>query len=165
MAMKVTLECPAFLTGIQGDSEAPKSVTGCNARSSFWLSDPKRGFDVGCVDLYGLPVQCDCIETHIIEQALHDRCQTPGTDIFGALVHIIGDLGQAGNAVGREIQGDRLGGQQGLVLFDQRGARLHQDGLEILHRERLQLNRIGKRPCSSGNQVAGLAQVKCARRQ
>ena len=66
--------------------------------------------------------------------------QAAGADVFGALVHLPGDLGQALDAGGVEFEFDPLGGQQGLVLFGQGGIRFGQDALEFLHPEGIQFD-------------------------
>ena len=70
---------------------------------------------------------------------------------------------QSCDALGREFQRHTLGRQQRLVLLDQRGVRLRKDGLEILHRKRLQFHADRKAPLQLGDQVAGLGQVERAR--
>ncbi|MNV91897.1 hypothetical protein D3C71_1864400 [compost metagenome] len=71
---------------------------------------------------------------------------------------------QARDAFGHKLQRHAFGGQQGLVLLDQRGVGLREDGLKVLHRQRLQLHTDRETPLQLRNQVAGLGQVESAGR-
>ena len=115
------------------------------------------------VDHHRLVFQPRSAEADLFEQALEHRRQPPGTDVLGAFVDVVGDGGQPGDAVGPEIQGDVLGRQQRLVLLDQRGVGLRQDGFEIRNRQRLQLDPDGEASLQLRNQVARAAEMECAR--
>src|SRR5215475_1499486 len=53
---------------------------------------------------------------HGLEQPFDHGLQAPRADVLGALVDVEGDLGDAPNAVGREIHLYALGSQERLVL-------------------------------------------------
>ena len=88
--------------------------------------------------------------------------QAAGADVFGLLVHLIGNLGHAPDAVIGKLDNDPFGLQQGLVLLGQAGIGLGQDALEIGHRQGIQFDTDGEAPLQFGNQVGRLGQVEGA---
>ena len=67
---------------------------------------------------------------------------------------------QARDAFGQKFERHPLGRQQRLVLPDQRGVGLREDGFKVLHRQGFQLHPDRKAPLQLGDQVAGLGQVE-----
>jgi hypothetical protein len=65
-------------------------------------------------------------------------------------------------ASGVKVQGHAFGRQQGLILLDQAGRGLGQDGFEVAHRQGGQLHADREAPLQFRDQVAGLAQVERA---
>jgi hypothetical protein len=88
--------------------------------------------------------------------------EPPSADVLGPLVHLPGDARDAADGVGRELEGHALGGEQQRVLLDQARVRLREDGLEILDRERSELDADREPTLELGNEVARLGQMERA---
>ena len=58
--------------------------------------------------------------------------QTTRADVLGALIHFPCGFGDAADAVLAEAHMQALGGEQGLVLLGQRGARFGEDALKVV---------------------------------
>ena len=81
-------------------------------RSSSCGQAAQVGIDVGRVDGQRRPGLLAGVERHRLEQPLHDRVQPARADVLGALVDLVGDLGDAPHAAGVELERDVLGAQQ-----------------------------------------------------
>ena len=99
-------------------------------------------------------------ERHFFKQALKQRVQTTGTDVFGFLVNLPGDLSDAFDAAWLELDGQAFGFQQRTVLLGERRVRLAEDAFEVFRRQRLELNTNRQTTLQLGHQVARLAQVE-----
>ena len=97
------------------------------------------------------------MEGYVFQQFFQHGVQAAGADVFGFLVHLESDFGQAGDAVGGEIELYAVGGQQGLVLLGEAGIGAGEDGLEVFHGEAVQFHADGEAALQLGNQVAGFA--------
>ena len=74
-----------------------------------------------------------------------------------------GDLGEAADGLGRNSRRHALGAEQGLVLLHLARVRGHEDALEVVDRERVELDPDGKPALQLGDQVGGLREVERAR--
>ena len=101
-------------------------------------------------------------EAHLLQQLLHHRLQPAGADVLDPAVDLVGELGDLGDRVVGEVQGDALGAHQRGVLLDQAGLGLDQDAGEVVAAERLQLDPDRQAALQLGQQVRGLAQVEGA---
>ena len=81
--------------------------------------------DVVGVDLDHLAVmdagQVAGAERHLFEQALEQGVQATGTDVFGFLVDLPGDLRDALDAARLELDAQAFGFQQRAILLGERG--------------------------------------------
>ena len=103
-------------------------------------------------------------EADVLEQFLHHRLQPSRADILERFVDLGGDPASAAMPSSAKVDGNPFGAEQRLILLGQAGAGGRQDADEILLRQRLQFDRIGRRPWSSGSRSAGLAMWKRPRR-
>ncbi len=95
-------------------------------------------------------------ERHFFEQALEQGVQAAGTDVFGLLVDLVGNLGQALDAVGEEldVQPSVFSNAWYCSVSDACGScriRSKSSGVSAFSS-----TRIGRRPCSSGTRSLGL---------
>src|SRR5207247_8976881 len=98
-----------------------------------------------------------------LQQALHHRMQTRGADVFGALVYLERDFGDALDAVGGELERDAFGLQQRGVLGREAGFGVGEDADEVLGRERIEFDADGQAALQLGDQIRGPSQVERAR--
>ncbi len=71
------------------------------------------------------------IEAQLFDDTLKNRMQPPSADILSRPIHLIGDFRHRFNRILGEFDGNTLRAKKGLVLADQRRARLAQDAGEI----------------------------------
>src|SRR6185503_19085385 len=90
--------------------------------------------------------------------------QAPGADVLGLLVDRPGDLRETPDAVGLEADLDILGGEQRLVLTREAGVGCSENSLEILDRQRIELDPDRKAPLELRYQVRRLGKVERAAR-
>ena len=90
--------------------------------------------------------------------------QPAGADVLHRAVHLVGDVRQGRDAVGRELQSHPLRGQQFGVLLGQGVLRLGQDAQEVLALQVGQLDPDREAALQLGDQVARLGEVERARR-
>ena len=69
--------------------------------------------------------------------------QAARADVLGALVDRPGDLGDAADAVRRELDGDAFRGEERDVLRAERGIGLGKYAFEVADRQRVELNSLG----------------------
>ncbi len=82
-------------------------------KSSSLTMSARRSLHIGGVNLDALLPPLGSVEGEVLEQPLHDRVQTPGADVLGALVDRGGGPGDLVHGVLGEDQLDPLGGEQG----------------------------------------------------
>ena len=85
-------------------------------------------------------------------------------DVLGLFVHVAGELRDAADGVGTELEHDALRREQRLILLDERVLRLGEDALEVLLAQALELDADRETPLELGDEVGGLRHVKRARR-
>src|SRR5262249_2108819 len=69
----------------------------------------EHAVDVSGVDAQALVLQLGRVERHLVEQLFHDGVEPARADVLGAIVDEGGDVGDALDGVGRELQLDVLG--------------------------------------------------------
>ena len=98
------------------------------------------------------------VEAEVLDDAFEDRVQPAGADVLGRAVDLDrrrSAMASMASAVNSSV--DALGGQQGLVLADQRGAGLAEDPGEVVAGQVLQLDADREPALELGHQVRRLA--------
>ena len=101
--MKVMLETPARPT------VRPNGLQDVTGKILVLAEFAQTGIDIGRINDNGLPRQRGRVKADFIQQTLHHRCQTARADVFRTLIDLEGDLRQARDALGTEIQRDLFG--------------------------------------------------------
>src|SRR5690606_38673523 len=96
----------------------------------------------------------------VLEQRDQDRLQAPRADVLEALVDLRGNASDLLDRRIRELQADALGGDQGLVLPQQRVLRLPEYTGEILLAQGIQVDADAETPLQLGDEVARLRDVE-----
>src|SRR5688572_21064703 len=118
--------------------------------------------DVSRIDRHGLALAVFGLEAQVLEQLLHHRLQPAGADVLDALVDLRGDLGDLADRVGGDLERDLLGADQRLVLLDEVGAGVAEDGDEVLLGQRLELDADRQAALELGEHVGRLRDVERA---
>ena len=84
------------------------------------------------------------VERDVFEQLFQHRMQAARADVFGFLVHLISDFGQAGDAVVGELQVYAIGIQQCLVLAGEVGVGAGEDGFKVVYAQVVQFHADGE---------------------
>src|SRR5205085_8747949 len=87
--------------------------------------------DVPLIDHDDLLNQVGTLEGNLVEQFFHHGMQPPCSDVFGAVVDLGGEVGDAIDGAGSERQLDPFSLHQRHVLFDERAARLGENPDEL----------------------------------
>ena len=91
--------------------------------------------DVGFVDDDALVLELRRVERDVFEELFEERMEAAGADVFGLLVDVAGELGDAADGAVFEFQFDAFRCEHGLVLLDERVLRLGEDALEVFFPE------------------------------
>src|SRR4051794_27358394 len=102
------------------------------------------------------------LEADVLQQLLHYRLETPGTDILERLVDLGCDASERLYAVVGELDRDALGAEQGLILLRQARAGCGQDTYEVLLGQRLEFDTDRQPSLQFGQQVGRLRDVERA---
>src|SRR6266513_2109807 len=121
------------------------------------------GVDVSGVDRHRSRPALARVEGNFLEQLLQHRVKAPRADVLGLLVHLEGDLRDAADGFGPELYLQALRLEQRLVLLHLARVGGHEDALEVLDRERVELDADREAPLQLGNQIRGLGEVERAR--
>ena len=97
---------------------------------------------------------------NFLKQPLHDGEEAARADILGPFVHLHRHLGDFLQAVFGEFDGEAFGGQQGLILPDQRAFRFRQDTDQIVFGQGAEFDADRKSPLELGNQIGRLRHMK-----
>ena len=86
--------------------------------------------------------------------------QAAGADVFSAFIDLIGDLGDALNAVTGIVNLQPFRVQKRLILARQRRRRFGENTLKIVWGERAQLNANRQAPLQLGDKIRGFCKMK-----
>src|SRR2546426_1653763 len=122
------------------------------------LAEPS--VDVRSVERHRSRAALAGVEGNLLEQLFQHGVKPPGADVLGLLVHLEGDLRDAADGFRPELHLQALGLEQRLVLLHLAGIGGHEDALEVLDRQRVELDADREAPLQLGNQVRGPSEVE-----
>ena len=82
-----------------------------------------------------------------LDDPLQDRVEAPGPDVLGGPVDLVGEVGHGVDGVGGELDCIKpFGGQEGMILDDQRGPRARRIRAKSSRVRSCSSTRMGNRP-------------------